>query len=245
MIVKDISLLTPQENILYDDVLLQLAEEGKSDEVLRFWESPTFFIVLGRVSHLEDDVRVENILTHQIPIVRRSSGGGTVLQGPGCLNFSLILSKENNPLLSDLTKSYQYILSRVVESLKLCGIDAQFYPICDIALTQTHKKISGNAQRRLRKFILHHGTILCHFDLNCIEKFLKMPKQMPDYRLERKHLDFVANVHISIEQIKSAFINLWPTMSNLVNRSLNEQEARMLQHLIATKNVLVSLEQNK
>ena len=45
MILKDISFKTPVENILYDDVLLTLAEQDKGGEVLRLWESEIVFIV--------------------------------------------------------------------------------------------------------------------------------------------------------------------------------------------------------
>src|SRR3989338_2013917 len=104
MLFKDISFPTPQENILFDDVLLSLAEEGKSESVLRCWESPKMFIVLGRIGKAADDIHIDTVLQDKIPVLRRSSGGGTVLQGKGCLNFSLILSKYDNPQLNDIVK---------------------------------------------------------------------------------------------------------------------------------------------
>ena len=97
MVAKDISFETPQENILFDEVLLSLAEQKKSGEVLRFWESDKFFIVLGRTSSPVNDIHISAAVHDKIPVLRRSSGGGTVLQGKGCLNYSLILSKETHP----------------------------------------------------------------------------------------------------------------------------------------------------
>ena len=49
MILKDITLSTPEENIVYDEVLLSLAEQGQEGESLRFWESSSLFVVLGRI----------------------------------------------------------------------------------------------------------------------------------------------------------------------------------------------------
>lgn len=198
MLVQNISFKTPQENILFDDALLYLAEKQDGQEVLRFWESSQMFVVLGRISKEEDDLNLANIKKDNISVLRRSSGGGTVLQGKGCLNYSLILSKEKRKELNDLKESYRYILGNVVKVLKQLGIDAEFYPISDIALSENKKKISGNAQKRGRKFILHHGTILYDFNLNMIEQYLKIPKQMPEYRGKRNHLDFVDNVKISV-----------------------------------------------
>lgn len=202
MLLKDISLSTPQENILYDNVLLELAEEGRQGEVLRFWESRQPFIVLGRVSKVEEDVNLEAALADAVPVIRRSSGGGTVVQGKGCLNYTLVLSKEKHPQAADLKRSYEFILGRVIGALKRVGIDAVFKPVSDIALASGQKKISGNAQRRLRRFILHHGTILHDLDLGLIERYLKFPPSVPEYRARRAHLDFVTNIFVPAGRIK-------------------------------------------
>lgn len=204
MLLKDISLSTPQENILYDEVLLHLAEQGRCGEVLRFWESSEWFVVLGRIGDEGADVKADALRADHVPVVRRCSGGGTVLQGPGCMNYSLIISKESDVRLMDLRKSYEVILGKVIAALKDLGVNARFCPISDIALASNQKKISGNAQKRARKFILHHGTILYDFDLAKIERYLAMPKDIPEYRRGRPHLDFVANVSLNPQAIKKA-----------------------------------------
>ncbi len=162
------------------------------------------FIVLGRIGKYQEDVWVEAAASDGIPILRRSSGGGTVVQGPGCLNYTLILSKELRPEIHDLRRSYQYIASKVIMALKGLGVKAVYKPISDIAFKETEKKFSGNAQHRGRAFILHHGTLLYDFDLGLIEKYLKIPKSVPDYRRGRSHREFIANLSISSESIKRA-----------------------------------------
>src|ERR1700685_4099180 len=109
MQIRDFSFPTPQENIAYDDVLLSLAEKHGAGEFLRFWESPQIFIVMGRISRGEIDVNWTKVQLDKIPVLRRSSGGGTVVQGPGCLNYTLVLSKQKHPELNDLRKSYAWI----------------------------------------------------------------------------------------------------------------------------------------
>lgn len=205
MIVQDLSFSLPQENIAYDEFLLANAQEGVSGEVLRFWESPVTFVVLGRISKVTDDLNIEAIKKDQIPVLRRCSGGGTVLQGRGCLNYSLILSKDNHPDIADLNKSYKYILEKVIVSLQKCGVEAEFKPISDLAIKNDQLKISGNAQKRSKDYILHHGTILYDFDLNLIGKYLKMPKSIPEYRSNRVHGDFVTNIEIDQKEFKDSF----------------------------------------
>ncbi|MDP8264953.1 MAG: lipoate--protein ligase family protein [Candidatus Aceula lacicola] len=204
MRLKTVSFSTPKENILFDDVLLEFAEQQKAPETLRFWESNQLFVVLGKTSKIEDDVFVELARKDNVSILRRSSGGGTVLQGQGCLNFSLILSKNYHPDLQTIRRSYQFILRKIVVALGSLGVLAEWRSISDIVLKNTDQKISGNAQKRAKNFILHHGTILYDFNLSLIEKYLKMPKVYPDYRANRSHADFVSSVQIRCDDIQRA-----------------------------------------
>jgi len=80
---RDISFPTPQENIAFDEVLWRMAEKHEAGEYLRFWESAQVFIVMGRIGREEMDVNTSRAQKDRIPVLRRSSGGGTVVQGPG------------------------------------------------------------------------------------------------------------------------------------------------------------------
>jgi lipoate-protein ligase A len=195
--------LDPQANLDYDDELLRRAENG-SGEVLRFWESSSYFIVLGRTGVLEDDVDSTAAARDNIPVLRRSSGGGTVLQGQGCLNFAVVLSKKTNPVLESISASYRFILEKIIAGVGTLGVEAVFRPVCDLALKSTDQKFSGNAQRRGRDHILHHGTILYAFDLRLVSKYLKIPKKMPDYRNARPHSGFVTNIPVTREAVRNA-----------------------------------------
>jgi len=217
MQLRDISFQTPQENILFDEVLFSLSEE-----YLRFWESQQLFVVLGRIGKQEQDVDTIHAQKNGIAVLRRSSGGGTVLQGPGCLNYTLVLSKQKYPMLHDLRQSYQWISERVIEALGKQGVKAFFRPTSDLATGKDEKKFSGNAQRRGKNFVLHHGTILYNFDLALISKYLKMPVDVPEYRKHRPHTDFVTNIPIDpklfkqhLAQIFSASVPQPPTPQEL------------------------------
>lgn len=230
MLAKDLSFISPIENIAYDDVLLSMAEEGLSSEVLRLWESPSVFIVLGRTSKVEDDVFKDSAAEDEIDILRRSSGGGTVVQGPGCLNYSLILSKQSDPVLADLRKSYELILNKISGVMERLNLSVEFKPISDLVISSSMKKFSGNAQRRARKYILHHGTLLYSFDLNLISRYLKEPKDMPEYRHRRSHEEFVCNINKSLDHIKKEFWKCFEIKE--VERIISAKEKICLRELL-------------
>ncbi len=239
MQLKDLSFKSPQENILYDELLLQLADKQNEGEVLRFWESPQIFVVLGLIGKEKEDIFLDQAKTDQIPVLRRTSGGGTVLQGPGSLNYTLVLDKNRHSDLADLRKSYSWISAKVIESLRVCGVEAVFKPISDIALPKSEKKFSGNAQHRGKNHILHHGTILYNFNLTLISRYLRMPKDIPDYRLNRPHSDFVTNIKIEPKQFKEALGAIFDVKVTSNSQNLTSQEVLALQELLQKRSVIV------
>jgi len=186
---------SPEENIALDEMLLLKAEAGKEGETLRVWESPEYFVVLGRGSKLSEDCFRDACVRDRIKIIRRISGGGTILQGPGCLNFSLILSYSRETVYSKIRDSYEHILSQISDEFAKEGCDTAVCPLSDIAFNG--KKISGNAQARKRSFFLHHGTILYDFDIKKISVYLKHPSSEPRYREKRLHQEFLTNISVT------------------------------------------------
>ena len=158
MFFLDLTLSSVAENLALDETLLLQAEQG-GPEVLRFWEWPHAAVILGAGCQLALDVDELACRSDGVPLLRRSSGGGTVLLGKGCLLYSLILSYQHDPQLQSVRASYAWILGRMIEALAPLGTDLQQAGISDIVLGE--RKVSGNSQQRKRTHLLHHGTLLC------------------------------------------------------------------------------------
>src|SRR5215831_11254102 len=113
----DLTLPTMEENLALDEALLLEAEAGRGGEALRFWEWPSPAVVLGAGCRVAEDVDEGACRADGVPILRRSSGGGTVLLGKGCLLFSLVLAYARSPLLGEIRSSYRYILGLLRDAL--------------------------------------------------------------------------------------------------------------------------------
>lgn len=213
MKILDWSSLSPAENIACDEALLDECETGGT-EVLRFWESSTHFVTLGYTNSVTEELNEAACRQHNIPILRRSSGGGTVLQGPGCLNYALILRIENREVLENLSRTNSFIMEQQRATLEqLSEETVTIEGFTDLATK--NKKFSGNAQRRKRNSVLFHGTFLLDFDLKLIQKFLGTPPKQPEYRSARSHLDFVTNIAVSREELKHALIQTWNAQEHI------------------------------
>jgi lipoate---protein ligase len=209
----DLSLPAPSQNLACDEALLDACERG-GDEVLRFWESPCHFVVLGYANRAAIEANLDTCRALNIPVLRRCSGGGTVLQGPGCLNYSLILRIDETGPLATIHETNRFILDRQRQALSdLLGRPVEIQGMTD--LTVEGLKFSGNAQRRRRRAVLYHGTFLIGFDLALIERLLRMPSKEPDYRKGRPHTAFLTNLDIPRESIPKALLSAWKATDEL------------------------------
>ena len=199
MTYLDVTLPTLADNLALDEALLLEAEEN-ARECLRTWEWPSAAVVLGAAGKLANEVFEDACRRDGVPIQRRSSGGGTVLLGQGCLCFSLVLSYDRAPELTEVTSSYRYILGLIARGLsaRIPGVEAA--GTSDLAVQG--RKFSGNSQQRKRRHLLHHGTLLYDFDLELVSGYLPLPARQPEYREQRSHGDFLTNLPIPVEELK-------------------------------------------
>lgn len=204
----DLTLSTPAENLACDEALLDQVETQGGHGVLRFWESATHFVVLGYANKVREEADIEACQARGVPVLRRCSGGGTVLQGPGCLNYSVILRLGDTPELQSITSTNRYVMERNRSALaSLLGQAVTIEGHTDLAAGSL--KFSGNAQRRKRDWLLFHGTFLLNFDLGLMERLLLTPPRQPEYRQGRSHAEFVTQLNVSSDAVKSALREAW------------------------------------
>jgi lipoate-protein ligase A len=224
----DLTLPTVAENLALDEALLLEAEAGFQDEVLRLWEWPTPAVILGSGCRLAQDVYEAACQADGVPILRRASGGGTVLLGAGCLLYSLVLAYDRSPVLREIPWSYQYILGRIRDSL------ADIMPGIELAgtsdLAAAGSKFSGNAQQRKRTYLLHHGSLLYGFAIDRVSRYLHMPARQPDYRGGRGHSAFLRNLPIEAADLRRRLRECWEA-----DAVLGAWPGRLVEQLVADK----------
>ena len=69
-----------------------------------------------------DDVIQDACRADRVRVLRRFSGGGAVVLGPGCLNYAVVLSLVSWPELANVSASFQFILGRIVAALGVPGL---------------------------------------------------------------------------------------------------------------------------
>ncbi len=196
----------PAWELACDEALLEAGEatELPPGGVLRFWEAEAPFVVLGYANKVALEVGPSS----NVPVFRRCTGGGSVLQGPGCLNYSLILPIGAAPELSSITQTNCFIMKRHRDALApLVNGPVTVEGYTDLALDG--RKFSGNSQRRKNRWLLFHGTFLLRCDFNFMDTVLLFPPREPAYRKGRSHSQFLTTVEVPTRTIKEAVAHAW------------------------------------
>lgn len=177
--------------------MYESVEAGDADALYTIWEAPRPAVVLGRSNRLDDWVDADRCREDGVDVLRRFSGGGAVVLAPGCLNYAVCLSLDTRPALADVAASFRAVHEPLIAALAVPRL-----MIAGVAdLTWRGRKVSGNAQRRGRRAVLHHGTLLYGFDAGLAVRYLVEPPRQPAYRARRPHRSFMGNLPLSGEAV--------------------------------------------
>jgi lipoate-protein ligase A len=215
----DLTFPAPAEQLAADEALLDWCEAGHGHETLAFWEPREPFVVVGYANKVAAEVNNASCEQRGIPIFRRCSGGGAVVQLPGGLNYSLILRITENGPTRNISSANQFIMEKNCAAIQSV-LDRDQWTVSirghtDLALAARHpssgtfRKFAGNSQRRRKHFLLFHGTLLLNCDLKWIGELLNMPSLQPDYRASRSHEEFVTNLNLPAATVKTALAQAW------------------------------------
>lgn len=148
-------------------------------------------IVVGRFGKIEELIKLEIAEKMKLPVIRRFSGGGTVVVDQNTFFLSFIMNKTSlsQTLWPQAVMQWHYKI--IQESFHPYPIDLHEQDLCI-----KKRKFAGQAQSFARDRFVHHSTFLLAY---CPDKMssLNIPLKQPQYRKQRKHEDFL----ITLKQI--------------------------------------------
>jgi len=176
----------PYTNHAIEEILFTSYDDY--EQILFLWVNDRT-VVFGRNQNPWREIDVDYAIAHDIKLVRRLSGGGTVYHDTGNLNFSFI---ENHRIYNE-SGHFQLIQ----DAIKKYGISLDISPRKDLSLNG--EKISGSAFYLKGMRRIHHGTLLVNADLDILWKCLKVKDENFKQRFTETR---------SIESVGSPVVNL-------------------------------------
>jgi len=154
-------------------------------------------IVMGISGKVEELVDLEKLKTNPIPVLKRFSGGGTVVVDDQTVFVSFLCKKELHPFAP-----YPEAIMRWTEELYREVFQLDAFALRENDYVIGEKKCGGNAQYLRKNCWLHHTTFLWDYRPEHMELLLH-PKKTPNYRERRSHDEFLTRLkdHLPSKQV--------------------------------------------
>lgn len=199
----------PYFNLAVDEYLLK---NNNGEYLILGINDKSVIIGKHQSAHRETDTKF--ISEHNLPLVRRISGGGTVFHDTGNLNFSFILNSNEGKQI-DFRK---YTLP-VIDFLSSVGVEAKFEGKNDLKVGGL--KISGNAEHVYRNRVMHHGTLLFDSDLELMQGALRKDISKYETRAVRSNPSSVTNIIAVLNNSDNHFNTILEFKSLMLDWFLN------------------------
>lgn len=151
------SITDPYFNLAAEEYFLKSFQQ----DIFMLWRSVPS-VVVGKHQNALAEINHSFISSHQIPVARRLSGGGTVFHDLGNLNFTFIRTVDKIQEVN-----FKLFTFPIVEALRKAGIEATTTGRNDLLIDG--KKISGNAAHVHKSKVLFHGTLLYNSHLDALK----------------------------------------------------------------------------
>lgn len=172
------------DQLQIEEALLRTTEDNWC--LINEGSSPS--IVMGISGKAEKLVDLKKIEKAPLPIIKRFSGGGTVIVDDGTLFVSFIFQKNVHDF-----SCYPEPILRWSEELYQEALNIPTFHLRENDYVIGKHKCGGNAQYIKKHRFVHHTTFLWDFKENHMN-YLLHPDKTPSYRAARSHTDFLCKL---------------------------------------------------
>ncbi len=220
----------PYFNIAAEDYFLR-----ETDDEYIFLYLNQSSIIVGKHQNALAEINIPWVLNHNIPVVRRLSGGGTVFHDMGNVNFCFI-RKGREGKLADMKGFAQ----PVIQFLQELGLDAFLGEKNDIRLPQG--KVSGNAEHVFRQRVMHHGTLLFSANIHSLEESIRVnsfrfiDKAVKSNRSNVTNISYHLANALSVTEFTDKLVSFLSTsFSDIQEYNIQHAEEKRIEELIETR----------
>ncbi|RMX63995.1 hypothetical protein KXD40_006501 [Peronospora effusa] len=180
---------TIQEQLQIEEALFRV--ESQRNWFIYNDEHAPATIVMG-ISGKPDQLLHQNAVKRdKIPVLKRFSGGGTVIVDHNTIFTTFICKQKDFPKVKPFPRDIMTWSQQVFAPFfsRICHKDLKF-SLREDDYVFNDRKFGGNAQSLSRGRWLHHTSFLWDFDPKNME-YLTNPARQPKYRQQRSHHEFL------------------------------------------------------
>lgn len=220
-------LSNPYINLAIEDYIysqMPLPKLGNANRLMFYVNSPC--VVIGKNQNPWNEVNLPLLNSLRVPLVRRRSGGGTVVHDTGNVNYSFMTTKDKFDRYT-FANLVALAVNKIADPEKHITVTERG----DIVTERDNFKVSGSAYKLSKGKSYHHGTMLLNLNLEVLRQLLHRDEakvgqvQSPAIASVRSP---VTNLNIEneafIESVVDEFKETYGIVSNKQVQEQNEDE---------------------
>lgn len=158
--------------------------------ILNHPESP--FVNIGYHQLMEKEVHVDYAKEQGFSLVRRTIGGGTILDGPWEQDYFVIVNRESPECPKSIPEFYATFMKPPVYALRQLGLNATIRQPNDILVDG--KKISGNGAIGIEKANVLAGDLLLDAPTHLMSEIINAPSEKFKDKLAESMSDWITSI---------------------------------------------------
>ncbi len=155
------------------------------------------FVNIGYHQMMEKEINIPYAEEMGYDLVRRTLGGGAILDGPWEQDYFFILDKYSDECPSTIPEFYNRFLQPPVHSLKKLGLEAKIREPNDILVNE--RKISGNGAITIENTNVLAGDLLIDVPSELLTKILNTPSEKFHDKLADTMDKWLTSINLELE----------------------------------------------
>lgn len=222
---------------LYEAVGLSVGR-GESSNTIIINHPSSPFVNIGYHQLMEKEINIPYVRQQGFDLVRRTIGGGAILDGPWEQDYFVVINKESPKCPATVQEFYLKFLQAPISALRKLGLDADIRPPNDILVNG--RKISGNGMISLENANVLAGDLLLDTPSDLMSEIIKAPSEKFKDKLSQTMSEWLTSIKqekesiVSREEVKKLLVESFEELlgEKLELGELGEQERNKLDKLV-------------
>lgn len=235
----DLGMVEPLMAQAFYEAVAHAIDRGLSPNTIILCQPSSPYICLGFHQILEKEVDVEYCRSKNLPIIRRSQGGGATYLDANQVFYQVIAGKDSSVIPFSVENIFEKLLRTTVYVYRKLGLPAEFKALNDVIVCG--RKISGNGAGEFGSTVILVGNIILDLDYDSMASVLKVPSEKFRDKMVKSMREWVTSLKKelgyipSVEQIKKLLvegyentlgIKLTPSQPSDAEKSIWEEEVK-------------------